>query len=110
MRDQTRVALEASAQSIVQAFGERAQIIQACEEMSELTTQLCKWLNFKSNSVDAYDHVVEEIADVTIMMEQLSLVFGLGLVDDAIIKKLDRTLERIRQSKGIDKSMGDSIL
>lgn len=53
-------------------WGETSQIHMAIEEMAELTNALMK---FDRNRVSTTD-VAEEIADVIIMCEQMSLIFG----------------------------------
>lgn len=64
----------------VQKFGERAQILVAIEEMSELTKALLKYIRHEDFSQGDYDAIVESIAeeraDVEIMLEQLNIIFG----------------------------------
>lgn len=52
-------------------FGQRSQVNVAIEEMSELTKELCKLNRGRDNR----DHILEEIADVYIMLHQLTLIF-----------------------------------
>ena len=66
--------------------------------MSELIKALCKLDEnpaLDSRNVQYMNDVVEEIADVCVMMEQLKLFFNPKLVDDAIDMKIDRQIERI---------------
>lgn len=72
-------------------WGNSAQIWQAIEEMGELLTALNK---FNRNKVNRYA-VIDEIADVTIMMAQLSNIFGSRDVNRVINKKMLRLRERI---------------
>lgn len=64
----------------VQKFGERAQILVAIEEMSELTKALLKYIRHEDFNQGDYDAIVESIAeeraDVEIMLEQLNVIFG----------------------------------
>lgn len=53
-------------------YGERNQIIVAVEELSELQKELCKYLRGE----DVGEKLAEEMADVTIMLEQLVGIFG----------------------------------
>ena len=63
----------------VEKFGERAQILMAIEEMSELTKALLKYIrHMESGRGDIgvlYD-ISEERADVNIMLNQLEIIFG----------------------------------
>lgn len=85
--------LETAGESILMAFGTRPQMIKTCEELGELITQLCKKLN---GSPTTNEQIVDEIADTLIMIMQMRLVYGKSAVDERVMFKLDRTLERIR--------------
>ena len=94
---------------IIDYYGEEKQMIKAIEEMSELQKELCKTLIGKGNR----DSLVEEIADVQIMLDQLKLIVGDPIskynwaneyTEDCEIElktimqyKIDRTIERINQ-------------
>lgn len=56
----------------IKKFGVRPQVIVAIEEMTELQKELTKWLRGKCNP----DGLLEEMADVSIMLNQLELIFG----------------------------------
>lgn len=51
-------------------YGIAAQLDMAIEEMSELTKEICKIKRGKGN----YMNLVEEMADVEIMLEQLKMI------------------------------------
>ncbi len=69
-------------------WGENAQIIVAIEELSELSVQLAKILNGKN---DGYDNLIDELADVRIMVEQIELNFGVSsIVENRMEEKLNR--------------------
>lgn len=74
----------------LKTWGQDAQIMMTFEECSELLTALAQ--AYRGRNVN----VVEEIADVKIMMEQLSLIFGEDLVEEAKQKKLKRLEERLK--------------
>lgn len=57
----------------VKRFGAEHQARKLCEECGELMTAVMHCLE----SRDSADHVAEEIADVTIMMEQMLIAFGI---------------------------------
>lgn len=64
----------------VKKFGEKAQILMAVEEMSELTKALLKYIRFKDfghgNEGEVMAAISEERADVEIMLNQLHVIFG----------------------------------
>ena len=69
------------------------QIVVAIEELSELQKELCKHLRGKTDGCN----LVEEIADVQIMLEQMIILFGIeqSTIDFVINQKLKRTEERL---------------
>lgn len=77
-------------------FGETAQMVMALEELSEVQKEICKKLRGYSN----LDHLAEEIADATIMLEQLRLFFGLN---DLVCEKMD---EKVKRLDALLKNMG----
>lgn len=56
--------------SAISKYGETNQIIVAIEEMSELIKALCKKLRGKPD----FENLAEEMADVGIMLDQLSIM------------------------------------
>ena len=79
---------------IINACGEKAQIIQAIEELSELQKALCKYL--KAAMIENKENITEEMADVQIMIDQLKVIFN---NDDDVqkveVKKIERTYKRL---------------
>lgn len=71
------------------------QIIVAIEELSELQKELCKML--RNGNTDNIEHIKEEIADVSIMLDQLVYYFKIDKEDLLKIQteKLNRTKERL---------------
>jgi len=53
-------------------YGNRAQLIKACEELAELQKAICKYLNKQGNT----ESIIEEIADVENMTAQMKIMFG----------------------------------
>lgn len=72
-------------------YGIQRQTIKALEELSELSTILYHWMDKRADA----PAVVEEIADVWIMVEQLREHFGPATVDAAIAYKLERLAKRM---------------
>ncbi len=88
---------------IADHYGYDAQSRQCIEEMAELTQAINKLWRVcgngqkteKSNR-ECMDNLVEEMADVQIMLYQLGYLLDSRLeVSEIITKKLDRQLERI---------------
>lgn len=81
--------------SAIDTYGPTLQRYVAVEEMAELTKELCK----AARGADNRDALVEEIADVTIMMEQLRILFD---VNEAVGSMMDykvlRLAARIRET------------
>ena len=79
----------------VQKFGERAQILVAIEEMSELTKALLKYIRHEDFDQGDYDDIIESIAeeraDVSIMLNQLTVIFGEN--GEAEMEKLEHLAE-----------------
>lgn len=65
-------------QEAVAAYGTHAQVDMAIEEMSELTKALCKERRCglgQGSRAQAHANIIEEIADVIIMLAQLLIIF-----------------------------------
>ena len=79
-------------QQLIKKYGEN-QLIVAIEELSELQKELCKHLRNNLNIAN----LIEELADVEIMLEQIKLYFNISPVDVEKKKnwKLTRTKERL---------------
>jgi NTP pyrophosphatase (non-canonical NTP hydrolase) len=73
---------------LIEKFGTAHQTAVAIEELAELAKELTKALRGKSNDM----RIAEEIADVTICIEQLSRMYNVkeGMVDLFRKFKLDR--------------------
>lgn len=74
-------------------YGVAAQLDMVIEEMSELTKEICKIKRGKGNHMN----LVEEIADVEIMLEQLKMICQIRTNDIHGMKyqKLERLKELI---------------
>ena len=79
-------------QKLISKYGDK-QVVVAIEELSELQKELCKYLRGKLDGCN----LVEEIADVQIMLEQMIMLFGIekSAIDFIINQKLQRTKERL---------------
>ena len=70
------------------AYGEEKQCIVAIEELSECAKEICKVLRGKGDAV----HLAEEIADATIMLEQIKYFFCL---DEEVNEWMDSKIKRL---------------
>lgn len=75
------------------------QIIVAIEEMSEVIKALTKFWRCPADecSHEQIDSIIEEVADATIMLEQLRLMFG---IDNEVCEVMDRKIERLKARVG----------
>lgn len=94
------VSKEELYKAAVQKFGERAQILVAIEEMSELTKALLKYIRHEDFNQGDYDDIVESIAeeraDVSIMLNQLTVIFGKN--EDAETEKLEHLADIVKDA------------
>ncbi len=73
----------------INKWGDFAQKLMAIEEMAELIQALCKDFRGKLDLLN----VIEETADVKIMMEQLEILFG---TSEAVEAAMDTKIDRLR--------------
>ncbi len=96
--DKLRVYEEAGAKNsnvykeLIKKYGDK-QLIVAVEELSELQKELCKALRGKPNK----ENIIEEFADVLIMLDQVKIYFKIedDEIRDIIDQKIERTKERL---------------
>lgn len=73
-------------------YGADAQTLMLFEEMAELQKELCKHARGRDNR----EAIAEEIADVQIMLAQMTMLHDCAvLVDEYIAIKLDRLRKRL---------------
>lgn len=84
---------------IANYYGFDCQSRQLVEEMAELTIALNK-LNRTGKMINEYNAVVEELADVEVMLEQIKYLMSCNVeVDDIKKKKINRQLKRMKKEK-----------
>ena len=82
---------------IANHYGIDSQLLMAIEEMSELTKEICKY----NRGNDNREKLIDEIADVKIMIEQIEYLFKLSKeVNLRVDYKLQRQLRRIEDKRG----------
>ena len=96
---------------IAEYYGLESQSRQLFEEMAELTVSISKYMRFSENNEDTPSShldgdyylfgIMEEIADVTVMIEQIKYLLNLDdlIIDDLIKNKINRQLKRIEKEK-----------
>lgn len=72
-------------------YGPRYQLNVAIEEMSELTKEICKHFRDRDNR----DQIIEEMADVYVMLEQMELIIGVEQWE--IVEVMDAKVERLQK-------------
>lgn len=79
----------------ISTYGDTMQLTVAIEELSELQKELCKAIRvYNTEDVNNYvDNIIEEIADVEIMLSQLKVIFAIR--DEEIERVKDFKLTRL---------------
>lgn len=75
----------------IDLYGEKAQKLMAIEEMSELTKEICKDFRGKLDR----EHLIEEMADVTITIDQLMMMYKITFEEIQKVRK--RKFERLKE-------------
>lgn len=83
----------------IERYGKENQLLQAAEELAELTQAISKAKRYKGQSY--IDGVAEEIADVLIMITQIQMIFG--ITDYAIEAEMERKSKRLRNLLRVEK-------
>lgn len=98
MRENERAIM----QRAINTYGTQAQCDVAIEEMAELTKALMKIRRVADDYEKvpaALDNVIEEIADVEIMIDQLKIMYGEPRVDAVRKQKLVRLESRLNDAE-----------
>ena len=77
----------------IDTWGQMPQINMVNEECGELITSLARYLRGR----DTVDDVITEVADVSIMMEQMAVLFGKEQFEKEKERKLQRLKERLEK-------------
>jgi len=76
---------------MIDKYGHKNQTIVAIEELAELQKELTKYLRGEGN----HDHLVEEFADVNIMLIQISEMYN--LTDREVWEAIDFKIDRMQK-------------
>lgn len=90
---------------LLDTYGLEHQSYKAIEEMSELSVALLKWWDTDTTGdtvsmLNLRDNVIDELADVSLMISQL--VYGFNAVKEVLARrdyKIERQLSRINIAK-----------
>ncbi len=84
-------------------YGAEHQILKAIEECGELQTAVIKYCFAPSDTAkQTLEHLVEEAADVYILMLQIRALFSPEVFDQFVLTKLRRQELRITQEKNME--------
>lgn len=72
------------------ANGDWVQMAKAAEELGECIQAICKIMIGGEN----FDHLAEEIADATIVLEQMRLMFN---INDRVCEYMDAKVKRLEK-------------
>lgn len=72
-------------EKLIATFGTENQITKCVEELNELGQALCKVNSRDTNKALATKSVIEEIADVEIMLEQIKMILA---IDEQEVKRM----------------------
>ena len=89
-------------QQAIETYGVQAQCDVAIEEMAELTKAIVKIRRVADDygkTQAALDNLMEEIADVDIMIEQMKIMWGPKRVEEYRRKKLERLDRRLNDDR-----------
>ena len=78
---------------IAEHYGLRVQMRQLIEEMAELTQVICKAERYDLDTVR--EHLVEEVADVEVVLEQVIYLLGDNRIEQIRAEKIARQKRRI---------------
>lgn len=77
------------------AFGEEAQMNQGIEECLELALAIRKCLRFDNE--ESFTNLVDEIADVEIMIEQIKFIHGQHGINELVEERKEFKLNRLNE-------------
>ena len=85
---------------IINTYGTRAQQDIAIEELAELQKAILKHRRYSSKETE--QQIIDEIADVEIMLEQLKIIYSCHSdVERRVEYKIDREIKRIKKKYDI---------
>ncbi len=92
-----------AARSAIEAYGDYEQRQIAVEELAELIVALKHYERHRVGS----DAVVEEVADVIIVLAQLVAMFGEEAIEAKVAEKSERLMRQINAISTVKKSLNE---
>ena len=87
-------------QFIIDTYGTKAQQDIAIEELAELQKAILKHRRYGSKETE--QDIIDEIADVEIMLEQLKIIYSCHCdVENRVEYKIEREIKRIKKKYNI---------
>lgn len=85
---------------IINTYGTKKQEEKAIEELAELQQAILK--HREHRNCETEKSIIDEIADVSIMLEQLKIIYSCHKeVDERVDYKIDRQIKRIKKKYNI---------
>ena len=84
-------------QQAIDTWGINAQCEMIEEECMELALALQKFKRTRGNKEDKYANIIDEIADVTIMILQAQRIFDADMIQERIDFKMNRLKVRLTE-------------
>lgn len=79
-------------EAAVKKWGLDAQLLQTQEEAAELIVAIS---HFRRGRVNSKKEVLEELADMKIMLEQMRSAFGDDAINNVSMKKIERLCDKL---------------
>lgn len=78
--------------------GKNYQHLLWCEELGELIQAISKY--YRNTTLSSYNHLVEELADVSIILEEIKASVGISdiNVNNIVAEKIERTKDRLKHA------------
>lgn len=83
-------------QQILEHYGYEHQLLKLIEESNELGASIARFLGEDSGERDNF---VSEMADVLVLIRQLTIIFGDNEIEKEVEFKLDRQIQRIKEGR-----------
>lgn len=84
----------------LKVYGQQLQEVVAIEELSEVVKEVCKMQRGKGS----VGKLAEEIADATIMLEQLRMIYG---INEEVCAFMDQKILRLKKNVENETAKGD---
>lgn len=93
-----------------QVYGNKNQILVCMEELNELACVLAKYPRYTDENVainELYDKALDEVADVSIIIEHVKAIFK--LTNEDLSKRIERKIDRLNRWLNNSNSMQETI-